>query len=198
MGGGESTPVRRSERSRAAILRATGELVFELSYAKLTIEAIAARAGVGKQTIYRWWPSKGAVVFDAVLELGNGSDGKAVASTGDFAADLRALLRESVAELTDPRFDAFLRALTIEMLQDPALAADFHDRLLGPQRRAIRDRLAAAVADGQIRRDVDLDAAVDLIVSPVQTRWSQDKTALTVEYADVLTDLILHAIGTGK
>ena len=60
---------RRNEASRRAILAAAFELVQEVGYAKLSIEGIAARAGVGKQTIYRWWPSKGAVLFDAFLML---------------------------------------------------------------------------------------------------------------------------------
>ncbi|GAB3885912.1 hypothetical protein GCM10027612_22110 [Microbispora bryophytorum subsp. camponoti] len=63
---------RRSETSRRAILTAAFELVGEVGYAKLSIEGIAARAGVGKQTIYRWWPSKGAVLFDAFLMLSEG------------------------------------------------------------------------------------------------------------------------------
>ncbi|MCP2258834.1 transcriptional regulator, TetR family [Streptoalloteichus tenebrarius] len=68
-------PTRRSERSRQAILTAALDLVVEIGYRKMTIEAIAARAGVGKQTIYRWWPSKGAVVFDAILALSQGDTG---------------------------------------------------------------------------------------------------------------------------
>ena len=62
-------PTRRSERSRQAILTATADLLGEVGYSKLAVEAIAARAGVGKQTIYRWWPDKGAVVLDAYLAL---------------------------------------------------------------------------------------------------------------------------------
>ena len=60
---------RRSSAARQSILKAARELVLRVGYAQLTIEGIAAKAGVGKQTIYRWWPSKGAVVFEAVLLL---------------------------------------------------------------------------------------------------------------------------------
>ncbi|MEV4089583.1 helix-turn-helix domain-containing protein, partial [Nonomuraea fuscirosea] len=81
----QPNPARRSERSRQAILDAARELVSEVGYAKLTIEAIAARAGVGKQTIYRWWPSKGAVVLDAFLALSEAGPGRSMAlpDTGD-------------------------------------------------------------------------------------------------------------------
>lgn len=70
-----SNPARRSEQSRQAILSAAFDLVAESGYARLTIEAIAARAGVGKQTIYRWWPSKGAVLVDAFLSRTSDEEG---------------------------------------------------------------------------------------------------------------------------
>src|SRR4051812_8481063 len=116
---------RRSERSRQAILTAAVELVGEVGYARLTIEAIAARAGVGKQTIYRWWPSKGAVVLDAFVALGGSSEPAALPDTGDLEADLRTVLRATVQELTDPRFELPSRALTAESQSDPALAQQF-------------------------------------------------------------------------
>src|SRR5690348_509051 len=99
---------RRSEASRRAILTAAFDLAGELGYGKLTIEAIAARAGVGKQTIYRWWPSKGTVLFDAFRLLSEGpaeglAEGSGAGSgeggttglpdTGDLAADLKSVLR---------------------------------------------------------------------------------------------------------
>ncbi|MEU7765286.1 TetR/AcrR family transcriptional regulator [Nocardia sp. NPDC049190] len=178
------TTTRRSERSRAAILAAATELIGELSYPKLSIEAIAARAGVGKQTIYRWWPSKGAVVLDAMLESDSGPAGLALPNTGDIAADLRGLLRGSVAALTDPGFESFLRAMYIEIQQDPELAAAYRERLLLPQRAAITDRLAAAVDSGELRAGLDLEFAVDLLLGPIQTRWSLGLGGLTDAYAD--------------
>src|SRR4051812_2052510 len=103
-------PARRSDRSRRAILDAALALVGEVGYNRLTIEAIAARAGVGKQTIYRWWPSKAAVLLDASLALagdvpeGEGRPG--LPDTGDLAADLKRVLRATVDEFNDPAHDA--------------------------------------------------------------------------------------------
>ncbi|MFR9752037.1 TetR/AcrR family transcriptional regulator [Nocardia sp. 004] len=182
---------RRSVRARAAILAATAELIRELPYAKLGIEAIAARAGVGKQTIYRWWPSKGAVVFDAMLESDSGPSGLALPDTGDIAADLRELLRGSVAALVDPGFDSFLRAMYIEIQQDQELAVAYRERLLLPQRRAIADRLAVAVDAGELRAGLDLGLAVDLLLGPIQTRWSLGLGGLTEAYADAVLDAAL-------
>ncbi|MFG1795648.1 TetR/AcrR family transcriptional regulator [Nocardia sp. NPDC049149] len=176
--------VRRSERARAAILAAAAELIRELPYGKLGVEAIAARAGVGKQTIYRWWPSKGAVVFDAMLEMDSGPDGLVLPDTGDIAADLRGLLRGSVAALTDPAFEPFLRAMYIEIQQDPELNAAYRERLLLPQRVAVAERLAAGVRAGELRGDLDVELAIDLLLGPIQFRWSLGLGGLTEEYAD--------------
>ena len=126
---------RRSEASRRAILTAAFELVGEIGYQRLTIEGIAARAGVGKQTIYRWWPSKGAVLFDAFLALSEDPDGDpALPDTGDLAADIKLVLRATVAELVDPRYDRPMRALTAAMLDDPELQAEYEQRLEAPIR----------------------------------------------------------------
>jgi len=187
-------PARRSERARSAILTATAELVFEVPYGRLTIEAIAARAGVGKQTIYRWWPTKGAVLFDALLELSGGPDGVALPDTGDLRADFGLFLRATVAEMTEPRFDAFLRAVMIEIQSDPGLAEIYRERLLAPQREAIRERLLVAALSGAIRADADLEVAVDLLVGPVQTRWALGLGGLTEAYVDSLLDLVLAAV----
>lgn len=104
---------RRSERSRRAIFDAALALVSEAGYTKTTIEGIAARAGVGKQTIYRWWPSKAAVLLDAFLDLAAqanealGGDAESeIPDTGDLAADLKYVLRATVDELNNPTYDA--------------------------------------------------------------------------------------------
>lgn len=73
---------RRSDRSRRAIHEAALALVGEVGYARTTIEGIAARAGVGKQTIYRWWPSKAAVLLDAFLDMAARQAAEADASGG--------------------------------------------------------------------------------------------------------------------
>lgn len=185
---------RRSEASRRAILNAAFALVGEIGYARLTVEGIAARAGVGKQTIYRWWPSKGAVLFDAFLALSEDADGDpALPDTGDLDADLKLVLRATVAELVDPRYDRPMRALTAAMLDDPALQAEYEQRLAAPMGRIKRARLAAARDAGELPADVDLDLAVDLLWSPLWSRW-QNRGALTPELADTLVDTVLAGL----
>jgi AcrR family transcriptional regulator len=186
---------RRSERSRLAILTAARDLLTEAGYAELTIEAIAARAGVGKQTIYRWWPGKGAVILDALVETAGEAT---LPDTGDLGADLRLVLRATVAELADPALSATTRALTIETLGNDGLAAQVRDRLLRPQMEAVKERLRAGRAAGQVREDVDLDQAVELLIGPPYHRWMLRTGPLTDAYADGVVELALTAIAPSE
>lgn len=190
---------RRNERSRQAILAAALQLLTETGYSDLTIEAIAARAGVGKQTIYRWWRGKGAVILDALTE--NLPDAVALPDTGDLRADLREVIRATVAEFADPKLSATTRALTIETLADDALADQVRDRLLRPQLDAVRARLESGRAAGQVRPGAPLDQVVELLFGPIYHRWLLRNGPLTEAYADGVVDLVLAAItppGTGE
>jgi AcrR family transcriptional regulator len=185
---------RRSERSHQAILSAAVELVGELGYARLTIEAIAARAGVGKQTIYRWWPSKGAVVLDAFVALGGADQDTALPDTGDVEADLKAVLRATVQQLMDPRFDLPARALTSESQTDPALSKQYVDGVLRPHLEATKDRLRGAQRAGQVAKGVDLDIAVELFFGPLFHRWLLRTAPLSEAYAESVVALALAAL----
>ncbi|MFV2018344.1 TetR/AcrR family transcriptional regulator [Micromonospora sp. LOL_023] len=185
-------PARRNEQSRRAILAAALALLTEQGYPAVTIEAIAARAGVGKQTIYRWWRGKGAVILDALTD--NLPDALALPDTGDLQADLRQVLRATVAEFADPRLSATTRAITIETLTDEELADQARDRLLRPQLDMVRARLAAARDAGQVRPDAALDQVVELLFGPLYHRWLLRTGPLTDDYADSIVDLVVAAI----
>ena len=192
-----ASTARRRESSRRAILAAAFELVGEVGYARLTIEGIAARAGVGKQTIYRWWPSKGTVLFDAFLALSENQDGDpALPDSGDLEADLKLVLRATVEELSDPRFDLPMRALTAAMLEDPALTAEWERRLNEPMQTIKRVRLASAQEAGQLPADADLDLAIELLWSPLWSRW-QNGGELTPAFADAIVETVLAGLRAG-
>ncbi|MEU5902812.1 TetR/AcrR family transcriptional regulator [Micromonospora sp. NPDC047527] len=186
---------RRKEASRQAILTAAFDLLREVGYAKLSIEGIASRAGVGKQTIYRWWPSKGAVIFDAFLLL-SASEGEppVLPDTGDLEADLSTVLRATVDELNDPRYDQPMRALATEIAHDPDLAAVYVERLDGPLKEAKRQRLRSAQRAGQLAEDLDLDVAVEMIWGPLLNRWLHRGGPLTAEYADRVVTTALNGL----
>ncbi|KAB1116968.1 TetR/AcrR family transcriptional regulator [Micromonospora aurantiaca] len=185
-------PTRRNEQSRRAILAAALELLAETGYPALTVEAIAARAGVGKQTIYRWWRGKGAVILDALAD--DTPEVIALPDTGDLRADLREVLRATVAEFADPRLSATTRAVTIETLADEELANQARDRLLRPQLNAVRVRLEAAREAGQVRPDAPLDQVVELLFGPLYHRWLLRNGPLTDDYADGIVDLVVAAV----
>ncbi|MFE5537047.1 TetR/AcrR family transcriptional regulator [Streptomyces sp. NPDC056492] len=193
-------PARRSDRSRRAILDAALALVCEVGYNKLTIEAIAARAGVGKQTIYRWWPSKAAVLLDASLALAD--DAKAAVEggwtgfpdTGDLAADLKLVLRATVDQFSDGKYEAPMRALTAAGATDPDLSARFTEQLLKPQLALYEERLRAAREAGGLAPDVDLALTVEMLVGPLTYRWLMGTGPLTHAFADELVDRVLGGV----
>ncbi|MGP4019401.1 TetR/AcrR family transcriptional regulator [Saccharopolyspora sp. 5N708] len=186
---------RRSERSRTAILTAARELIAEIGYHKLTIEAIAARAGVGKQTIYRWWPSKGAIVFDSLLALSEQADGEGIAlpDTGDVEADLKTVLRATAAEFADPEFEKPIRALNTEIINDPELAAAYREKMAAPMTEAKKQRLRSAQRAGQLPADADLDLFLDVLYAPLTQRWLLRSGPLDDAFADALVETALRA-----
>ncbi|MFD0314565.1 TetR/AcrR family transcriptional regulator [Streptomyces flavalbus] len=193
---------RRSERSRRAIYEAALALVGEVGYPRTTVEGIAARAGVGKQTIYRWWSSKADVLLEAFLDLSaqaaeqaaDGGAEYAIPDTGDLAADLKAVLRATVDELHDPRFEAPARALAAEGVVNEQLGREFVATLLAPQLQLYVRRLRAAQDAGQVRPDVDPRIALELFVSPLAQRWLQRTGPITHAYTDTLVDYALGGL----
>ncbi|QEV16244.1 TetR/AcrR family transcriptional regulator [Streptomyces alboniger] len=159
---------RRSERARRAILDAAFDLVSRKGFAKVTIEAIAAQAGVGKPTIYRWWRSKGAVVLEAMNEeLG---DDFAFPDTGDIAADLTTQITAVTQRLITGRISEAFKGVMGEAQNDPALMKAFRETILEPSIAECRARLDSAVAAGQLRSDVPTDVMVDLFYAPIHYR----------------------------
>ncbi|GAA4685474.1 TetR/AcrR family transcriptional regulator [Streptomyces youssoufiensis] len=159
---------RRSERARRAILDAAFDLVNRKGFAKLTIEAIAAQAGVGKPTIYRWWRSKGAVVLEAMREeLG---DDFGFPDTGDIAADLTTQITAVSQRLVTGRISEAYKGVMGEAQNDPELMKAFRETILEPSIAECRARLESAVAAGQLRSDVPTDVMIDLFYAPIHYR----------------------------
>jgi AcrR family transcriptional regulator len=179
---------RRSERAHAAILTATTELLAEVGYGALTIEGVAARAGVGKATVYRWWPSKGALVIEAVsLALPM----PAPIDTGDLRDDLTAVVRRVVDTLTRVPEGAVIPALAADVMSDPQLAEQFRSQLLRPRRSAVVEVLLRAVDRGELPTDVDTDVLLDIYSGAVFYRVLVRGEPVTDLLADQLVGLLL-------
>ncbi|MGO2521567.1 TetR/AcrR family transcriptional regulator [Specibacter sp. AOP5-B1-6] len=186
---------RRSDRARRAILSATRELVADVGYNRLTIEGIAAAAGVGKQTIYRWWRSKAAVLFDAILEVNSQGEGVvALPDTGDLESDLRFVLRGTVAAMVEPANDRLQRAITAEIQTDIAVAEELVRLLLRPQLDACAARIASGIRAGQIDASVDSGLAVELLFGPIFHRWLLRTGELDNQFADAVLALVMTGL----
>ncbi|MFJ5884293.1 TetR/AcrR family transcriptional regulator [Kitasatospora cineracea] len=187
------TPVRagrrRSEESRRAILTAAYELLAEAGYARLTVEGIAARAGTGKQTLYRWWPGRADVLLEAVTA--HARQHIPLPDTGDHAADLHAFLAATFAAATPPTTDA-LRALMAEAQIDPAFGARFHDTLLRPRREALGTLLARAHAAGALAPQLTPATAVELAFGLLWYRLLATHEPLDEQLAALLTRTLLR------
>lgn len=187
-------PKRRSARAERAILDAAAELIAEVGFARMTMEGIASRARVGKQTIYRWWPSKAAVALDVFTHLTGEGAGKPLPDTGDLATDLKTVLRATVDEFNTPEMDRTARAFTAEIQHDTELARQIGERLVTPGAEVYEERLRSAVHAGQVRADTDLELAVELLTGPFQKRWLLRTAPLTHAYVDDLVDMVMCAL----
>jgi AcrR family transcriptional regulator len=147
------TGSRRNDQARSAILDAAQRLLRTEGYGALTIGAIAREAGVGRQTIYRWWPSKADVVLEALIAWG--AEAVPTPAGGPLPQRLRAFVRATFSEAGDPGAAALLRALAGESQRDPEFGARFAT-FLAARRAALGDVLAPDVPAAQIPVVVDL------------------------------------------
>jgi len=182
----------RSERARTAILEAAGELMLAGGLRAATVDGIAARAGVSKATVYRWWPSRGAVALDGFLHQVEDTiqvpDG---ASTHDaLVHQLRAL----VGLLRDTPSGPLLRALTAQAESDPEVAAALRDQWLAPRRAATVAILERAVADGELRADADISVALDQLFAPVYQRLHYGHEPLTDDLPELLVTQLMRGL----
>jgi AcrR family transcriptional regulator len=186
-----SSPRRRSEKSRTAIVTATRELLMERGFDGLTIEAVAARAGVGKQTIYRWWPSRPALVADVVLEDAD----RILASvnhTGDLATDLVEWVRKLAASLTTDRGSAMLRTLTVAGMEHEDTAVKLRAGFSSPLHDSVRARLRVYGID-----EATAESAADAVVGGVVYPILSDAQSYSLSRAELTTRIIVAALTRG-
>ncbi|AFM18450.1 transcriptional regulator [Mycolicibacterium chubuense NBB4] len=186
-----AAPRRRSEKSRAAIMRATRELLLERGFDKLSIEAVAARAGVGKQTIYRWWPSRHALVADVTLEYADRIL-RPVERTADVTADICEWAVGLARALTTARGNAMLRILTTAGMEHPDTAARLRAGFSTPLNETVRNRLLAAGHRPAVARDA-ADAVVGGIVYAILT----EGRSFECSRAESITRTVIDGLGLG-
>lgn len=152
----------RSEEAHKAILNATVELLAEVGFSGLTVEGVAQRAGVGKATIYRRWPSKVPLVVEAYGRLPGMED----VDTGRLADDLKGMLKGYLEAFARTPLSALLPSLAGERAHNAELAQVF-DPISIQRRMPLMRALERGVARGEIAPEIDLDLAADMIVGPI-------------------------------
>ena len=157
----------RDPKVDAAILAATLELLADAGYEALTIESVAASAGVGKASVYRRFAGKEQLVVEAVASLIEPLEPPAGSSVRDeLVTLLEAVRRKSRSSLADKIFPRLLGAAA----DSPALMVRYREQVLDPRRRRFLDVLDRGVLEGLVRPDVDLEHATDLLVGPMAYR----------------------------
>lgn len=182
----------RSEEARIAVLEAADDLLVQRGFAGVTIEGIAARAKVAKQTIYRWWSSKTDILFDALIA--DAEEHFTVPGSGDLGTDLRDHLRQLAVFLTGTDAGAVWRALAGQAQHEPAVAERFREQVIVPQRSRDREPLLRAQQRGELPVTADIDLAADQLVGPVYYRALISGQELSATFTDALVQRYLHSL----
>ncbi|MFG3284748.1 TetR/AcrR family transcriptional regulator [Streptomyces sp. NPDC048111] len=186
------SPRRRSEKSRRATLSAALDLCAQDGYGKVTIEAIAGRAGVSKKTIYRWWPTKGAVLLDAVTDLV--ANNSPLPDTGDIGADLRTHIGSLVRLFESSMLGPAYRGILSQVLYDEELATAVNDQLVIPRVALVYERMRGAQAVGQLPPDADLPLAVEMMYGPLYYRHSLGRPMPGPELVEMMVAHVVRAL----
>ncbi|HKU99518.1 MAG TPA: TetR/AcrR family transcriptional regulator [Vineibacter sp.] len=183
----------RDEATHRAILRAANRLLHEAGYGGFSIEGVALRAGVAKTSIYRRWPSKGALLLDLYME------GLAPAALEPSGKKVRqafaAYLNQTVERLKDAGWSNTLRSLVAEAQNDPALARLVRDKVIEPRRADGRRLLEHGMKTGEIRKNVDIDITLDFVFGAIWYRLLLGHAAVDEAFARRVTTALFKRIG---
>lgn len=172
----------RSEKRKAAILAAAGDLMMEGGLKAATMEAIAARAGVGKATVYKWWPSRGAVALEGFML--RAADSWTLPEGASAAESLRVIAVAAVRLFTRTPAGPLMRALAVDAQSDPEIAQAIREQWLSPRRAVTSEILREGMRTGELRPDLDIAATNDMIFAPVYFRLLFGHEPLDEEFAE--------------
>jgi len=188
-GNGKRPPGRpRSEEARLAILRSTLDVLKESGFSDFTIEAVADRAGVGKATVYRWWPNRGALIADAFAS--STTTKLRFPDTGSLMTDMSRQMRQLIKVFSSPQ-GRIVSAILAAGQEDKELIAAFRERFLMPRRREAYATLHRGVRRGELRKDVDPNLLLDSLYGPIYMRFLIQHDQLTPQFVDQLCGLVL-------
>ncbi len=184
---GRSAGRPRSARARRAILTAALSLVKQEGFSALTIEGIAREAGVGKPTIYRWWPSKAAIVFEALQNYGQQT--LPVPADGLLAERLEAWLKR-LFEVLNGQIGEIVRSLMAEAQRDPVFAVAFRTEFIMMRRQPLLAILREGLGRGELSATTDIEVMADLIYGAMWYRLLVQHAPLDEAYAHEIVTLL--------
>lgn len=187
-------PRRRGAARTDELLQATLELAAEVGYAGLNIEAVARRAGVGKHTIYRRWPSMAALLLDALSRAW--TTDLDYHDTGDVRADLREQFLRSAPALAAPPIGPVYRAVIAEAQADETLRATLHDRFLRTVEERTLARIVRAQQAGELVAGADLRFPAEVLCGTLYYRYLLSARVADETAVDALLDMFMAAYGT--
>ncbi|MCU0568575.1 MAG: TetR/AcrR family transcriptional regulator [Oculatellaceae cyanobacterium Prado106] len=180
---------KRCPETHQAILTAAAELLGEKGYSGVCIEAIAARAGVGKQTIYRWWPSKAAVILEAYANLTELTS--PLPDRGSVQQDLTEFLNSLLTVLTTTPAGRVMPGLIAEAQNDPQVAASFQELFIANRRTATQTLLQRGIDRGELRPTLNLELAIDTLYGPIWYRLLLNHAPLSPAFIQELVEQLL-------
>ena len=184
----------RSESAKAAVLAAATAILKEQGLREMSIDAVAARAGVSKATIYRWWRSKAELALDTALA--DARQQIPMPDTGSLVGDLRARARATARAFGSPKLGPAMAALIGEAQADPAFALAFRDRVIRPLRDGSRELFKRAIARGEIAEDTPIEVALDMLMAPMHYRLLLRTGRLDAKFADEVVYLLLTGLSS--
>jgi len=186
---GKRPPGRpRSESARQSILSSTLKLLGENGFSDLTIEEVAERAGVGKATVYRWWPNKAGLIADAFAS--STTRRLRFPDTGSVFTDMSQQMRQLVKVFRSRR-GRIVAAILAAGQSDKDVIAAFRERFLWPRRREAYATLARGIRRGELRRIIDPDVLLDSLYGPIYMRFLIQHDNLTPEFVDRVCEIVL-------
>ena len=190
----------RSAQAHKAILNSTLELLAEEGFQGLSIEEVAARAGVGKTTIYRRWSSKEELVIDAIHAV---QVNLSMVDTGNFRDDLLTLFKTAYQSMmARPLLEQLVVKIIGEYQTNPEIFQVFITQLLVPRFQQFRHMVEQAQARNEIRRDIDWTLVIELVAGSLYfhwiiTRFLVPSSSFTPdEWVEQMIDMVMHGIGT--
>ena len=186
-----TVPKKRGARNKKEIVSATIELLESINYSSLTIEAVAARSGVGKTTIYRWWNHKSDLVFDAFIAKTE------ILFEFDLTKSIHENFVQQLVTLTSVLESGVGRAMLTVIAEKKEVAAEFLQTYLAPRRAQTKKMLQTGIDKGEIGANLDFDIILDMLYGPIYFQFVlsirvPDQTYIESLVIQVMKGICLH------